>query len=99
MLQQCENNPLVRPDVVTFSALLDGWANVADVWPKDALGAAHQILWQMQELEWPKVQPNERTYISVLSILARSRLWEVGPQAEFMIQQMKAIGIEPSIIH
>jgi pentatricopeptide repeat protein len=97
MLEQGKSDPTVRPDVVTFSALLDGWADIARDKPIDTFANVQRILNQMDEL--PGVEPNARTYTSAFAALGRSRLWNAGPLGETILRQMKERGVEPNVIH
>jgi pentatricopeptide repeat protein len=102
MLHMAEAHPEVRPDCVTFSALLDGYAKQAARIPTVALAACQSILAQMKKLSatWPDAAPNARTYTSFLSALANSREWEAGALAESCIQEMwEESSCTPSVIH
>jgi len=101
MIRRSYACPELRPDVVTFSALIDGWANAADRLPREAVDAVFGLLDRMKEMaeEYPDCAPNERTYTSVLSALARSRQWEAGPRAEQVLREMRDRGCPPSVIH
>ncbi|GKY97317.1 hypothetical protein MPSEU_000690100 [Mayamaea pseudoterrestris] len=90
------HDPNVLPDVVTYSALIDEWAFVADVQPLEALDATMQLLEQMQR---QNIMPNEQTYTSVLSAIARSSQYDSGERAWSMMQRMRRNNIPVSIIH
>jgi pentatricopeptide repeat protein len=101
MLDQADRRPEARPDVVTFSVLLDGWAAVAGEHPEEALRAVGTLLRLMNELavEWPDTAPTAQTYTSVLSAMAHSRQWQAPDQALGVLQTMSAAGVEPTVIH
>lgn len=101
MLEQADRRPETRPDVVTFSVLLDGWAAVACDHPEEALRAVGTLLRRMNELaeEWPDTAPTAQTYTSVLSAMARSRQYQAPDQALDVLQTMSHAGIEPTVIH
>lgn len=102
MLLNCETNPEARPDVVTFSALIDAYSKHAHTHPEKSVHSCMNILADMKLLakKWPDVSPNERTYTSMLSVLAKSRTFEAGPLAENFLEEMwKTPGLTPSTIH
>jgi len=100
MIQLSDQYPEVRPDCVTFSALIDGWAVVAEEQPEQAVEAALSLLQRMQDLSssWPETAPNARTYTSVLTTLARSRQWEACHQAFQLLRDMSS-SEPPNLIH
>jgi pentatricopeptide repeat protein len=101
MLDQADRRPEARPDVVTFSVLLDGWAAIAGDHPEEALRAVGTLLRRMNELseEWPDTAPTAQTYTSVLSAYAHSRQYQAADQALDVLQIMSDAGIEPTVIH
>lgn len=102
MLTKSEANPEARPDVVTFSALIDGYAKQAHIDPENAVRSCMSILSDMKLLgeKWPDASPNERTYTSMLSVLANSRLLQAGPLAEEILEEIwKTPGLTPCVIH
>jgi pentatricopeptide repeat protein len=102
MLDQADRRPETRPDVVTFSVLLDGWAAVAGEHPEEALRAVGTLLRRMNELavDWPDTAPTAQTYTSVLSALAHSRQYQAPDQALGVLQTMSTdAGVEPTVIH
>jgi pentatricopeptide repeat protein len=101
MLDQADRRPEARPDVVTFSVLLDGWAAVAGDHPEEALRAVGTLLRRMNELaeDWSDTAPTAQTYTSVLSAYAHSRQYQAADQALDVLQTMSDAGIEPTVIH
>jgi pentatricopeptide repeat protein len=101
MLDQADRRPESRPDVVTFSVLLDGWAALAGDHPEEALRAVGTLLRRMNQLavDWPDTAPTAQTYTSVLSAFARSRQYQAPDQALGVLQTMSDAGIEPTVIH
>ena len=90
------DNAEMRPDCVAFSALIDGYAQQAAIMPRTAVQHVQSLLQQMKDLG---VAPNARTYTSVFSTLAHSRLWEAGPLAVQYLQEMRDSSVPPSVIH
>lgn len=79
---------------------------------KEAVQAVLELLRQMKDLSgrridplpgssplWPDIAPNEQTYTSVLSTLARSRHYLSGPQCESILRDMVQSGLEPTTVH
>ncbi len=90
MLAKCDAHPEARPDVVTFSVLIDAYSDLASEFPEESIQSCTKIFSEMKQLakKWPDVAPNERTYTSMISVLAQSRTREAGPLAEKLLQDM-----------
>lgn len=103
MIELSAESHQLRPDVVAFSALLDGYADQADRHknPRQLIRMVLEVLEQMKAMarDNPDVAPNQLTYTSAMSALARSRQWEAGPLAEQLLEEMYETGVTPSIIH
>ena len=102
MLEKSEAHPEARPDVVTFSVLIDAHSKLAHEYPAKSIQSCIDIFAEMKLLakKWPDVAPNERTYTSMLSVLAKSRTLEAGPLAEKFLKEIWSTpGLAPSVIH
>jgi pentatricopeptide repeat protein len=102
MLAKGDAHPEARPDVVTFSVLIDAYSDLASEFPEESVQSCINTLSEMKQLakKWPDVAPNERTYTSMISVLAQSRTREAGPLAEKLLQDMwNTPELTPSVIH
>ena len=108
LMEQSATDDSLRPDVVAFSTVIDGWARVADRRPREAVLAMEDLYQQMKDLSSQAkdghrrfdITPSPQTYASLLSGLARSRQGPAGPRAEALLQEMKQVsGNKPNLIH
>lgn len=90
-----------RPDCVTYSALINGWAKIAARHPEAAYASVARLLEEMKRRgrKWPDTLPNARTYTSVLTALARTRHSAAATQAEYYLNEMERSGLRPTVIH
>lgn len=98
ILQHMLERSDIRPDVVAFSVVVDGWAAYAkarvavkdDVACRKAVFSVQLLLEQMKALsqQWPDMAPNERTYTSVLKTFAASQLFDAGILARQILAEM-----------
>jgi hypothetical protein len=79
----------LRPDVMCFTAVVNGWANVGTL---QATENAEATLRLMQELydsgSNPEVEPNIITYNTVIRAWSTSRFEQAGSHAEALLRQM-----------
>jgi pentatricopeptide repeat protein len=102
MLDQAARNPSIRPDAVSYTVLMDGWASAAADRPEQALRAV-EVLWeqmQSQTAEWPDTTPTALTYTAILSTYAQSRDGRAPDRALVVLQTMRRQeGILPTVVH
>ena len=90
---------LVKPDTITFSAVMDGWVKNAHTFPQ----ASERVLELFDTMKYwhakgyTDMGPNSRTYTSVMSALAKSRTWDACLQAKQLLAEVPDGG--PTVIH
>ena len=84
-----------QPDVVTYSALLEGWARVAQKRPFDAMNAVGNILREMQQRSNRGVAPNDVTYTLALKVLAKTGKTHAASRAHELVESME----NPKLFH
>lgn len=99
-------NTSLKPDTISFSCVMDGWARISHVDKPYAADRALALLEKMKALESEGMGPNSRTYTSVLSAIAKSGTWEACETARNILQDMEyeatekgRIKLQPSTIH
>ena len=80
----------LKPDTISFSAVIDGWAKLSHVDKPEAAIRALALLRRMKELESKGMGPNARTYTSVFTALAKSGTWEACEKAQDLLKEMEA---------
>ena len=96
-----QDRPDLRPDVVAYTALMDGWAAYAKSLPlhdddntvstrESAVTAVFDLLHQMKEraITLPELAPNHVAYTAVLKTLAAARLPDAGRRAQQVLAEM-----------
>ena len=78
------NNTLVQPDVITFTAVIDAWAKSQD----PAAGARGTALLDKME-EWNLARPNVQTYTAAIQCHARSNRPGKAGKAVELLRRMK----------
>mmetsp|Transcript_9834 Transcript_9834/g.28541 ORF Transcript_9834/g.28541 Transcript_9834/m.28541 type:complete len:620 (-) Transcript_9834:150-2009(-) len=78
----------LKPDTISFSAVIDGWAKLSHVDKPEAAERALALLKQMKDLESEGMGPNAITYTSVLSALAKKGTWEACEEARDILAEM-----------
>ncbi|CAJ1958882.1 unnamed protein product [Cylindrotheca closterium] len=101
-----KGNEALKPDTVSFSCVMDGWARISHVDKPYAADRALDLLEKMKLLESEGMGPNSRTYTSVLSAVAKSGTWEACETARSILQDMEYEAndnglkkLQPSTIH
>jgi len=101
-----KGNESLKPDTVSFSCVMDGWARISHVDKPYAADRALALLEKMKSLEREGMGPNSRTYTSVLSAIAKSGTWEACETARAILQDMEyeasdngRMNLQPSTIH
>ena len=90
---------LVKPDTITFSAVMDGWVKNSHTVPD----ASERVLELFHTMKYWHAQgytdmgPNSRTYTSVMSALAKSRTWDACLQAKNLLAEVPDGG--PTVFH
>jgi pentatricopeptide repeat protein len=79
----------LKPDTISFSAVIDGWAKLSHVDKPEAAIRALALLRRMKELESKGMGPNARTYTSVFTALAKSGTWEACEKAQDLLKEME----------
>lgn len=79
----------LKPDTVSFSAVIDGWAKLSHVDKPEAAIRSLALLQRMKDLESEGMGPNARTYTSVFTALAKSGTWEACEEAQELLKQME----------
>jgi pentatricopeptide repeat protein len=91
MMEAYENgNENLKPDTVAFSSVMDGWARLSSVDKPECAERALKLLARMKRLEHEGMGPNERTYTSVLTALAKSGSWEACERARQLLAEIEA---------
>jgi pentatricopeptide repeat protein len=91
MMEAYENgNDNLKPDTVAFSSVMDGWARLSSVDKPECAERALKLLARMKGLEHLGMGPNERTYTSVLTALAKSGSWEACERARQLLAEIEA---------
>jgi hypothetical protein len=82
----------LKPDTIVFSSVMDAWAKCTD----DQAFAAERALEVLQTMldckesgELPHLQPNARTYCSVIYALGRSRAYGAAERAHRLLDDME----------
>ena len=90
---------LVKPDTITFSAVMDGWVKNAVTFPEAATKVMEllEIMKHWQALGHADMGPNSRTYTSVISALAKSRTWDACLRAKNLLAEIPDGGA--TVIH
>lgn len=101
-----KGNESLKPDTVTFSCVMDGWARISHVDKPYAADRALALLEKMKALDGLGMGPNARTYTSVLSAVAKSGTWDACERARAILQDMEYEAhdnglkkLQPSTIH
>ena len=105
MMAYQSGNLDLKPDTVSFSSVMDGWARLSHVDKPYAADRALALLERMKALEKEGMGPNARTYTSVLSAVAKSGTWEACEDARKILQSMEEEyrdgneSLKPTAIH
>ena len=85
---------LVKPDTITFSAVMDGWVKNAAKFPHASTRVLElfEIMKYWQAQGYADMGPNSRTYTSVISALAKSRTWDACLQAKSLLAEVPDSG-------
>lgn len=81
---------LIKPDTITFSAVMDGWVKNTVKFPTASTRVLElfEIMKHWQSKGHADMGPNSRTYTSVISALAKSRTWDACLQAKGLLAEI-----------
>eukprot|EP00978_Attheya_sp_CCMP212_P043229 scaffold278418_cov53-Attheya_sp.AAC.4 len=79
----------LRPDVMCFTAVVNGWANGATLQASENADATLRLMQELYDSgSNPEVEPNIITYNTVIRAWSLSRYEQAGSRAEALLRQM-----------